>query len=198
MLFIFTCQIRILGSVVRVSRFIRERLYQFWSKWCAFALVAKARQHFLNLWKPNHLFPRAITDCLCRQEPEAKSFVQILCANESSFAKTVTIQLFKKPAASARWIKMRLHSSGILYTWTGVQIGTYWYVPVRTSTTRYKAVRESHGCTYWYVPVHTSTLKKTSCFLTHPERARRDKIKPVQLLFMGYNVTKSNFKTAQV
>jgi hypothetical protein len=37
------------------------------------------------------------------------------------------------------------------------QIGTYWYVPVRTGTTRYKAVRESHGRTYWYVPVHTST-----------------------------------------
>ena len=42
------------------------------------------------------------------------------------------------------------------------------------------------------------TLKKRSCFLTHPERVRRDKIKPVQLLCMGYNVTKSNFKTAQV
>ncbi len=37
------------------------------------------------------------------------------------------------------------------------QIGTYWYVPVRTSTTRYKAVREFHGHTYWYVLVHTST-----------------------------------------
>jgi len=37
------------------------------------------------------------------------------------------------------------------------QIGTYWYVPVRTGTTRYKAVRESHGRTYWYVLVHTST-----------------------------------------
>jgi hypothetical protein len=31
------------------------------------------------------------------------------------------------------------------------------YVPVRIGTTRYKAVRESHGRTYWYVPVHTST-----------------------------------------
>jgi hypothetical protein len=36
------------------------------------------------------------------------------------------------------------------------QIGTYWYVPVRTSTTRYKAVREFHGRTYRHVPVHTS------------------------------------------
>jgi len=37
------------------------------------------------------------------------------------------------------------------------QIGTYWYVPVRTGTTWYKAVRESHGRTYRYVLVHTST-----------------------------------------
>jgi hypothetical protein len=42
-----------------------------------------------------------------------------------------------------------------------------------------------------------TTLKKTSCFLTHPERVRRDKIKAVQLLCMGYYVAKSNFKTAQ-
>jgi hypothetical protein len=42
------------------------------------------------------------------------------------------------------------------------------------------------------------TFNKTGCFLTHPERVRRDKIKVVQLLCMGYNVTKSNFKTTQV
>ncbi len=33
----------------------------------------------------------------------------------------------------------------------------YWFIPVCTGTTLYKAVRESHGRTYWYVPVHTST-----------------------------------------
>jgi hypothetical protein len=33
-------------------------------KQCAFALMAKARQSFLNLLNPNHLFPRANTDCL--------------------------------------------------------------------------------------------------------------------------------------
>jgi hypothetical protein len=64
------------------------------------------------------------------------------------------------------------------------QKGTYWYVPVRTGTTRYKAVREFHGRTYRYVPVHTvRTFNKTSCFLTHSERVRRDKIKVVQLLW---------------
>jgi hypothetical protein len=81
---------------------------------------------------------------------------------------------------------------------------TYWYVPVRNDTTQYKSVREFHGCTYWYVPVHTSqyilvcSFNKASCFLTHPERVRRDKIKVEKLLCMGYNVTRSNFKTAQV
>jgi hypothetical protein len=49
---------------------------------------------------------------------------------------------------------------------------------------------------YLYIPVRT--FNKTSCFLTHPERVRRDKIKAVQLLCMGYNVTKLNFKTTQV
>ncbi len=71
----------------------RDCQSRFWSKQCTFALVAKARQHFVNLRNPNHLFPKAIIDCL----PEAKSFLQIDCANESSFAKT--IQLFKKPDA---------------------------------------------------------------------------------------------------
>jgi hypothetical protein len=61
--------------------------------------VAKARQHFLNLRNPNHLFPRAIIDCLREANFKLKSFLQIECANESSLAKT--IQLFKnlKPDA---------------------------------------------------------------------------------------------------
>ncbi len=57
------------------------------------------------------------------------------------------------PAASSQreiiWNPVHLDRIG--------QIGTYWYVPVRTATTWYKAVRESHGHTYWYVSVHTST-----------------------------------------
>ena len=65
---------------------LEARDCQFWSKQCAFALVAKARQHFLNLRNPNHLFPSSIIDCL----REAKSFLQIECANESSFAKAYT------------------------------------------------------------------------------------------------------------
>ncbi len=64
---------------------------RFWSKRCAFAQVAKAHQHFLNLWNRNHFFPRAIIDCL----REAKSFLQIDRANESFFAKTV--QRFTMP-----------------------------------------------------------------------------------------------------
>jgi hypothetical protein len=52
--------------------------------------------------KPHDLFPRAIIDCL----REAKSFLQIECANESSFAKT--IQLFVNPDACSS--EMRLHN----------------------------------------------------------------------------------------
>ncbi len=50
---------------------------------------------------------------------------------------------------------------------------------------------------YRYIPA-VCTFNKTSCFQTHPERVRRDKIKVVQLLCIGYDVTKSNFETAQV
>ena len=35
------------------------------------------------------------------------------------------------------------------------QNGTYWYVPVRTSTKQHRPVQEFPVCTYWYVPVHT-------------------------------------------
>ena len=81
------------------------------------------------------------------------------------------------------------------------------YILVRTNTYRYNTVQGSTRisksyvlvCTaaqYRYIPVRT--LKKTSCFLTHPERFRRDKIEAVQLLCMGYNVAKLNFKTTQV
>ncbi len=87
MIHLLTCQICILGSVVRALRFISERLPVLIQTVC-FAHVAKARQHFLNLRNPNHLFLRAIIDCL----REAKSFfLQIECANESSFAKTILV-----------------------------------------------------------------------------------------------------------
>ena len=91
-------------------------------------------------------------------------------------------------------------TSGILYTWTGlgksVHTGTYQYVLVQHSTRQYENLTVVRTGMYWYIPVRT--LKKTSCFLTHPERVRRDKIKAVQLLCMGYNVAKLNFKTTQV
>ena len=91
-------------------------------------------------------------------------------------------------------------ASGILYTWTGlgksVHTGTYQYVLVQHGTRQYENLTVVRTGMYWYIPVRT--LKKTSCFLTHPERVRRDKIKAVQLLCMGYNVAKLNFKTTQV
>ena len=51
------------GSVVRASRFLSERLLVL-IQTARFALVARARQLFLNLRKPNHLFPVATVVCL--------------------------------------------------------------------------------------------------------------------------------------
>ena len=77
-----------------------------------------------------------------------------------------------------------------------VHTGTYQYVPVQHGIRQYENLTVVRTGMYRYIPV--PTLKKTSCFLTHPERVRRDKIKVVQILCMGYNVTRPNFKTAQV
>ncbi len=93
-----------------------------------------------------------------------------------------------------------LYTSGILYTWIGlgklVHSGTYQYIPVQHGTEQYENLTVVRTGMYQYIPVRT--FKETSCFLTHPERVRRNKIKAVQLLCMGYNVAKSNFKAAQV
>jgi hypothetical protein len=89
--------------------------------------------------------------------------------------------------------------AGILYTWTGlgksVHTGTYQYVLVQPwhGTRQYENLTVVRTGMYWYIPVRK--LKKTSCFLTFPERVRRDKIKAAQLLCMGYNVAKLNLKT---
>ena len=91
-------------------------------------------------------------------------------------------------------------TSGILYPWTGlgrmVRTGTYQYVPVQDGIGQYKNSTIVHTCIYQYIPVRT--FKKSSGFLTHPERVRRDEIKVVHRLCMGYNVTRPVFKTAQV
>ncbi len=49
---------------------------------------------------------------------------------------------------------------------------------------------------YQYIPLQA--FNKTCGFPTHPERVRRDKIKAVQLLCIGYDVTMAIFKTTQV
>ena len=91
-------------------------------------------------------------------------------------------------------------TSGILYPWTGlgkmVRTGMYQYVPVQHGTGQYKNSQFVHTCMYQYIPVRT--FKKSSGFLTNPERVRRDEIRVIHRLCMGYNVTRSNFKTAQV
>jgi hypothetical protein len=47
------------------------------------------------------------------------------------------------------------------------------YVPVRTSTTRYKAVREFHSRTYRYVLVHTSTyFQQDKLFSDSPRKSQ--------------------------
>ncbi len=85
-------------------------------------------------------------------------------------------------------------TSGILYPWTGsgkmVHTGTYQYEPVQHGISQYENSMVVRIGMYWYIlPVHT--FNKTGCFLTHPERVRRDKIKVEQLLCMGYNGTRS-------
>ncbi len=104
MIHILTCQFCILGSVVRALRFTSERLPVLIQTVC-FCSSGKGAPTLFKSSEPkvpNHLFLRAIIDCL----QEAKSFLQIECANESSFVKT--IQLFKKPDACS--IEMRLQN----------------------------------------------------------------------------------------
>jgi hypothetical protein len=79
-----------------------------------------------------------------------------------------------------------------------VHSGTYQYVPVQHSIRQYENFTVVRTGMYRYIPLAVRTFNKTSSFLTHPERVRRDKLKVVQLLCMGYNVTKSSFKTSQV
>ena len=90
-------------------------------------------------------------------------------------------------------------ASGILYPWTGlgkmVRTGMYQYVPVQDGTGQYKNSQFVHTGMYRYILV--CTFKKSSGFLTNPERVRRDEIRVIHRLCMGYNVTRSNFKTAQ-
>ncbi len=53
------------------------------------------------------------------------------------------------------------------------QNATYWYVPVRTCTTRYNAVPEFHGSTYRYVPVHTCTyFQQDKLFSDSPRKSQ--------------------------
>ena len=91
-------------------------------------------------------------------------------------------------------------SSGILYPWTKmgkmVRTGTYQYVPVQHGTSQYENSSYVQGSMYQYIPVQA--FNKTCDFPTNPERLRRDKIKVVQLLCIGYNITKAIFKTTQV
>jgi hypothetical protein len=70
----------------------------------------------------------------------------------------------------------------------------YQYVLVLHGISQYENSTVVRTGMYLYILVRT--FNKTGCFLTHPERVRRDKTKVVQLLCMGYNVTRSNFKTA--
>ena len=91
-------------------------------------------------------------------------------------------------------------SSGILYPWTGsgkmVHTSTYQYMVVQHGTGQYENSSYVQGGMYQYIPVQA--FNKTCDFPTNPERFRRDKIKVVQLLCIGYNVTMAIFKTTQV
>ncbi len=47
---------------------LKARYCQFWSERRAFALVARARRLFLNLWKPSPFFPVVLVACLREQK----------------------------------------------------------------------------------------------------------------------------------
>ncbi len=66
------CQICILGSVFRALHFVSERLPVL-IQTVRFCPSGKGAPTLFNLRNPNHLFPRAIIDCL----RDAKSFLQI-------------------------------------------------------------------------------------------------------------------------
>ncbi len=111
------------------------------------------------------------------------------------------LDTFAEVSGLALWPSvLHRHSSGILYPWTGsgkmVHTGTYQYVPVQHGISQYENSTVVRTGMYRYILVRT--FNKTGCFLIHAERVRRDKIKVVQILCMGYNVTRPNFKTAQV
>jgi hypothetical protein len=63
-----------------------------------------------------------------------------------------------------------------------VRTGTYQYVPVQDSTGQYKNFLFVHTGMYQYIPVRT--FKKSSGFLTNPERVRRDEIRVIHRLCM--------------
>ena len=65
---IMLCRICSCGSVVRVLHLISERLPVQIQAVC-FALVAYARQPFLNLRKPNPLLPVVVVACLRETTP---------------------------------------------------------------------------------------------------------------------------------
>jgi hypothetical protein len=90
-------------------------------------------------------------------------------------AATVTVQLevtnaaarSALPGGAGIWNPVLLDRIG--------QNGTYWYVPVRTGTTRYRSVREFHGCTYRYVPAHTGTYFQQDRLFSDPPRLSQER-----------------------
>ena len=77
-----------------------------------------------------------------------------------------------------------------------VHTSTYQYMVVQHGTGQYENSSYVQGGMQQYIPVQA--FNKTCDFPTNPERFRRDKIKVVQLLCIGYNVTMAIFKTTQV
>ncbi len=86
MIHILTCQICILGSVVRALRLVSEKLPVLIQTVC-FCSSGKGAPILFKSLEPNlkHLVPSAIIDCL----REAESFLHIDCSSEFLFAKTI-------------------------------------------------------------------------------------------------------------
>ena len=77
-----------------------------------------------------------------------------------------------------------------------VHTSTYQYMVVQHGTGQYENSSYVQDGMYQYIPVQA--FNKTCDFPTNPERFRRDRIKVVQLLCIGYKLTMVIFKTTQV
>ncbi len=111
------------GQIVALSSCQWDIASSQWSKRFFCSSGGKARQSFLNLQNPtwNHLFPRAIFDCL----REVKSFLQIRvdCANESSSSFANCLKSLMHARLNLKWDRRRdFRTNSATDSWTTARV----------------------------------------------------------------------------